>query len=151
MAARITRTLSTFKLMADSSNGIFVSFTTKDPHGPDSWNVTGESIRLDLANALESAGAEIDRQMHRLEPDWLFRGVRNGIDFTVVLTVVGFAPWTWFISMEGKSPEQKSDTTTQAWALPILESRLRSRSDTADLCWHETQLTLPRPWLDNGG
>ena len=129
--------------MIDASTGIYLSFTTDDRDDPASWSKAGESIRLDLAAALESAGAVINREMHPHESDWLFYGVRDGKKFTVVLAVLEFAPCTWFTSMEGATPSEKPDHDVRLWAQPIIETTICSRSGSANLCWHDTHLTLP--------
>ncbi len=131
--------------MNDSSTGIYLSFTTDDRDDPPTWRQTGESIRLALAAALEFAGAEIDRELHPLESDWLFYGVLDGSKFTVVLVLIEFAPCTWFTSMEGATPTEKPDHDVRVWAQPIIESTIRSRSGVANLRWHDTHLTLPKP------
>ena len=137
--------LSADSTMVDASNSLYLSFTTDDRDDPKSWSETGEAIRLQLAAAFKSAGAEIDTKMHPHESDWLFYGVRNGMRFTVVLVVIKFAPCTWFTSIEGSHPEEKPDPTIRAWAQPIIESTLRLRTGTANFTWHDTHLTLPKP------
>ena len=130
--------------MVDASNALYLSFTTDDGDDAESWSVTGEAIRLQLASAIAHAGAEIDTEMHPHESDWLFYGVRDGIRFTVVLVVIEFSPCTWFTSMEGSHPEEKPDPAIRAWAQPIIETTLRSRSGTDNFRWHESHLTLPK-------
>lgn len=129
--------------MINASTGIYLSFTTKDRNDAKSWSAAGESIRLELAAALEQAGVEIDRKMHPLEADWLFYGVRDGKRFTVVLTIIEFSPCTWFIFMEGASPTEQPDPAVRAWAQPILEATIRTRDGVANLRWYDTHLTLP--------
>ena len=131
--------------MSNASTGIYLSFTTDDRDDSASWGKAGESIRLGLAAALEFAGAEVDREMHPLESDWLFHGVREGKKFAVVLVMIKTSPCIWFISMEGSSPTEKPDYEVRLWAQPIIESTIRSRIGTASLCWHDTHLTLPKP------
>jgi len=122
--------------MIDASTALYLSFTTSGRDDAD-------AIRLKLASALESAGAEIDTNIHRYEVDWLFYGVRDGSRFTVVL--VEIAPKRWFIFLEGAKPEDQPAPSVRAWAHTIIESTLRSRKGTGAFHWHDSHLTLPKP------
>ena len=122
--------------MVDASIALYLSFVTAERDDAD-------SIRLQIAAALESEGAEIDTNIHRYEVDWLFYGIRNGSHFTLVL--VEIAPKRWFTSLEGATPEEQPSPDVRAWVQPIVESALRSRDGTGEFQWHESHLTLPKP------
>ena len=129
--------------MVDATTAHYLSFTTRRHGDGQSWNCDADSIRLQLAAALESAGAEIDTEMHRLEVDWLFYGVRDGIRFTVVLAEI--SPHLWFTFFEGSTSEERPDPAVRAWAFPIIETTLRTRDGAGNFHWHDSHLTLPKP------
>ncbi len=126
--------------MVDASGGKYLSFYTSD--SVESCGATGEAIRLALADAIRSAGADVDLVRIPHEPDWVFYGVRMESKFTVVLVVTGRSPCSWFIALEGAAPELQPAPSVREWAHPIFESVIDSRTDTSCLQWHASHHTL---------
>ena len=123
--------------MADASTAVCISFSTKR-----SGNRDADSMRLDLAAALRSAGAAIDTTMDPHEVDWVFYGDRNGMRFTVVL--VEDPPHIWFTFIEGPNSDTKPDRSVRTWALSVMETALQARDDTDNVVWHDSFQTLPK-------
>ena len=118
--------------MADDSNSLSLSFTTNGREHID-------SIRLQIAAAIQSAGAEIDTKTPVEEGDRVFYGLRDGVPFTVVIAEM---PNHCLVSMEGSTAEEKVNPIVRAWAQPIIEAAVRSCDETDNVRWHDSSQML---------
>ena len=119
--------------MAETSTLLLLSFTTTN--GRD----CPDSIRLKIATAIQSAGAEIDLKTPIGEGDRVFYGLLDGVLFTVAIAEM---PNYCIVSMEGSRAEETVDPTISTWAYPIIESTVRACDGTSNIRWHESNQAL---------